>query len=74
MSLPNPPHRVTPVSLTPTERPGVHRGLAQLPSPGPALTSPVLCPQYLLAMVLVYFRRAHLQLSEYTCSNLFLAL
>lgn len=30
--------------------------------------------QYLLAMVLVYFRRANLKLSEYTCSNLFLAL
>ncbi|KAG8522731.1 Speedy protein C, partial [Galemys pyrenaicus] len=30
--------------------------------------------KYLLAMVLVYFRRAHLQLSEYTPSNLFLAL
>ncbi|EPQ06516.1 Speedy protein C [Myotis brandtii] len=30
--------------------------------------------KYLLAMVLVYFRRANLQLSEYTCSNLFLAL
>lgn len=30
--------------------------------------------KYLLAMVLVYFRRANLKLSEYTCSNLFLAL
>lgn len=30
--------------------------------------------QYLLAMVLVYFRRANLKLSEYTRSNLFLAL
>ncbi|XP_005227284.3 speedy protein C isoform X1 [Bos taurus] len=30
--------------------------------------------KYLLAMVLVYFRRANLQLSEYTHSNLFLAL
>ncbi|CAK6449718.1 unnamed protein product [Pipistrellus nathusii] len=30
--------------------------------------------KYLLAMVLVYFRRANLELSEYTCSNLFLAL
>ncbi|XP_066213938.1 speedy protein C isoform X1 [Saccopteryx leptura] len=30
--------------------------------------------KYLLAMVLVYFRRASLQLSEYTHSNLFLAL
>uniref|UniRef100_A0A8C8YGI8 Speedy/RINGO cell cycle regulator family member C n=1 Tax=Prolemur simus TaxID=1328070 RepID=A0A8C8YGI8_PROSS len=30
--------------------------------------------KYLLAMVLVYFQRAHLQLSEYTHSNLFLAL
>ncbi|XP_037373492.1 speedy protein C [Talpa occidentalis] len=30
--------------------------------------------KYLLAMVLVYFRRAHLELSEYTLSNLFLAL
>uniref|UniRef100_A0A8W4FIY3 Speedy/RINGO cell cycle regulator family member C n=1 Tax=Sus scrofa TaxID=9823 RepID=A0A8W4FIY3_PIG len=30
--------------------------------------------KYLLAMVLVYFRRANLKLSEYTLSNLFLAL
>lgn len=30
--------------------------------------------KYLLAMVLVYFQRANLKLSEYTCSNLFLAL
>ncbi|XP_076971079.1 speedy protein C [Tamandua tetradactyla] len=30
--------------------------------------------KYLLAMVLVYFRRANMQLSEYTHSNLFLAL
>ncbi|XP_042813518.1 speedy protein C isoform X4 [Panthera tigris] len=30
--------------------------------------------KYLLAMVLVYFRRANLKLSEYTHSNLFLAL
>ncbi|MBW01145.1 Speedy protein C, partial [Eschrichtius robustus] len=30
--------------------------------------------KYLLAMVLVYFQRANLQLSEYTHSNLFLAL
>ncbi|XP_073073649.1 speedy protein C isoform X1 [Manis javanica] len=30
--------------------------------------------KYLLAMVLVYFRRANLKLSEYTRSNLFLAL
>uniref|UniRef100_A0A8C5VYC2 Speedy/RINGO cell cycle regulator family member C n=2 Tax=Microcebus murinus TaxID=30608 RepID=A0A8C5VYC2_MICMU len=30
--------------------------------------------KYLLAMVLVYFQRAHLKLSEYTHSNLFLAL
>ncbi|CAN0338414.1 unnamed protein product [Rangifer tarandus platyrhynchus] len=30
--------------------------------------------KYLLSMVLVYFRRANLQLSEYTHSNLFLAL
>ncbi|XP_016873199.1 speedy protein C isoform X1 [Homo sapiens] len=30
--------------------------------------------KYLLAMVLVYFQRAHLKLSEYTHSSLFLAL
>ncbi|XP_075398951.1 speedy protein C-like [Tenrec ecaudatus] len=30
--------------------------------------------KYLLAMVLVYFQRAHLQLSEYTQSNFFVAL
>lgn len=42
----------------------------------PCLTNlPALsCLQYLLAMVLVYFRRANLKLSEYTRSNLFLAL
>lgn len=51
-------------------------GLAQ-PPPLPAVpcsNSPHLCLQYLLSMVLVYFRRANLQLSEYTHSNLFLAL
>lgn len=36
--------------------------------------SPFLCLQYLLAIVLVYFRRANLKLREYTCRNLFLAL
>ena len=48
-----------------------------VPSPAcsaPLSLSPFLCLQYLLAMVLVYFRRANLQLSEDTHSNLFLAL
>lgn len=40
----------------------------------PCNLSPFLDLQYLLAMVLVYFRRANLKLHEYTHSNLFLAL
>lgn len=50
-------------------------GLAQSPLPVPdSNLSSFLCLQYLLAIALVYFRRANLKLSEYTRSNLFLAL
>lgn len=50
-------------------------GPAQSPRPVPnSHLSSFVCLQYLLAIALVYFRRAHLKLSEYTRSNLFLAL
>lgn len=49
-------------------------GLVQSHLPCLTLTSLPFCLQYLLAIVLVYFRRANLKLSEYTRSNLFLAL
>uniref|UniRef100_A0A8C3YIP6 Speedy protein C n=1 Tax=Catagonus wagneri TaxID=51154 RepID=A0A8C3YIP6_9CETA len=56
-------HQQLQAFLSLLELPWVQMGLAH---PPPA--------QYLLAMVLVYFRRANLELSEYTLSNLFLAL